>query len=156
MDSRPSTRLRPTIWSHDQARLASWVGSSSPSGPIKGGINNLSFRSGTLQIRPTPPCVPTDPQPKGSEVDIGEGVLWLWHQAFRTTLGMKDTIQTSGHVRSEVTRCLGKGIVTQDALGYGLSPWLRKTWETVSPLIPRSNPHPGRGPMLTCGQTPLA
>jgi hypothetical protein len=52
MGSRSSTRLRPTIYSHDQVRLTSMPRSSSPSSSIKGGINKLSYRSGSLQIRP--------------------------------------------------------------------------------------------------------
>jgi hypothetical protein len=74
-DSRPSMGLRPTIWSHDQAMLASWAGSPSPSSPIKGGTSNLSYRSGTLQRGNISPCVPMNPQPKGSRGDIGEGSL---------------------------------------------------------------------------------
>jgi hypothetical protein len=153
--SRPSTGLRPTVWSHDQARLASRAGSSSASSPIKGGINNLSYRFGTLQIGHRSPCVPTDPQPKGSGGDIGEGALWLQHQVFRTIPGMKDTIRTSGQVRTGVTTCPGKGNSSPNHLRYDSSPWLGKTWEAVSPLIPRSAPHLGKGPVLTRGQTPL-
>jgi hypothetical protein len=62
--SRPNMRLRPTIWSHDQTRLASWPGSLSPSSTIKGGINNLICRSVILLIGPGPPCDPSDPRTK--------------------------------------------------------------------------------------------
>jgi hypothetical protein len=54
--SRSSTELRPTIYSHDQAMLISRPRSPSPSSSIKGGINNISYRSRSLQIRP---CVQT-------------------------------------------------------------------------------------------------
>jgi hypothetical protein len=63
--NQPNLGLRPTIWSRGQARLISWVGSPSPSSPIKGRINNFSYRSGILQIGPRPPCAPFKSLVKG-------------------------------------------------------------------------------------------
>jgi hypothetical protein len=68
--SRPSMGLEPIIQCHDQARLASWPRSPSPSSPIKEGINNLSYRSRIQQIRLEPPCDPMDPPDKGSRGNI--------------------------------------------------------------------------------------
>jgi hypothetical protein len=62
--------LRPTIYSHDQAKLASWARSPSPSSPIKREINNFSYKSEILQIGPGPPRDPTDLETKGSGGNI--------------------------------------------------------------------------------------
>jgi hypothetical protein len=53
--NQPNAGLRPTIWSRGQARLVPWVASPSPSSPIKGGINNFSYRSVILQMGPRSP-----------------------------------------------------------------------------------------------------
>jgi hypothetical protein len=142
------------------AQVASCSGSSSPSSPIKGGINNLNYRSRILQIGPEPPCDPMDPQTKGSRGNImsrRSRHSLVTAPSLRNDYGhVRHTIRTSGQVRSRATTCPNKGGSSPGPLPYASSPWSGKTWEKVSSLISRSASHPGRGPMLTCSQTPLA
>jgi hypothetical protein len=68
--NQPSIGLRPTIRSHDEARITSWTGFPSPSSPIKEIINNFNYDSRILHIGPGPPCDPTDLRTKGSGGNI--------------------------------------------------------------------------------------
>jgi hypothetical protein len=50
--NQSSIGLRPTIRSHDEARITSWTGFPSPSSPIKERINNFNYDSRILHIGP--------------------------------------------------------------------------------------------------------
>jgi hypothetical protein len=95
--------------------------------------------------------IPNQRDSKRTLIPEGEGALWLQRQAFRTGLGMQDTIQTSGPVKSGVVTRPGRGDRSLDPLRWGSSPRPGRLGKTVSPLIPMSTPHRGRGPVLTRG-----
>jgi hypothetical protein len=159
MGSRAIMGLRPTIWGHDQARLASWAGSSSLSSSIKGGINNFIYRFGILQIGSRPACDPMDPQTKGSR-----GNIKLWRR--RRSLGTTPSLQNSsrhgrhhsdfrlGEVWSRHVSRQGWQEPRPPQVRSGL--WSGKTRESSVTTYSQACPHPGRGPVLTRGQTPLA
>ncbi|PWZ17174.1 Mitochondrial adenine nucleotide transporter ADNT1 [Zea mays] len=84
--NQPNAGLRPAIWSRGQARLVSWVASPSPSSPIKGGINNFSYRSGILQMGPRSPSGSVYPWRKGSG---GSTIPWRSRHSLAATLSLR-------------------------------------------------------------------
>lgn len=83
--NQPNAGLRPAIWSRGQARLVSWVASPSPSSPIKGGINNFSYRSGILQMGPRSPSGSVYPWRKGSG---GSTIPWRSRHSLAAKLSL--------------------------------------------------------------------